>query len=133
MEKSSDVVDVFHQKETDIDKEKLNYFLSELSVWEHFGIEKNIYESFADEKKQAMLFEYYNELHKRYYVTGKMFFCLFFLFYIFLGCLVPDNFNVRATNLVGIFMTKSTPLSTKVFCLKNEPSKFAAADKKRSN
>lgn len=78
MEKSSDVVDDFHQKETDIDKEKLNYFLSELSVWEHFGIEKNIYESFADEKKQAMLFEYYNELHKRYYVTGKMFFCLFF-------------------------------------------------------
>lgn len=43
MEKSSDVVDVFHQKETDIDKEKLNYFLSELFVWEHFGIEKNIY------------------------------------------------------------------------------------------
>ena len=45
MEKSSDVVDVFHQQETDIDKEKLNYLLSEVSVWGSISALKEIYMS----------------------------------------------------------------------------------------
>ena len=33
---------------------------------------------FANEKKQALLVQYYNDLYKRYYVTDKNdFFCLF--------------------------------------------------------
>ena len=44
MQKSSDVV-VFHQQETEIDKEKLNYFLSEVSVWGSISALKKIYMS----------------------------------------------------------------------------------------
>ena len=80
MKKNLGQVDLFHLQETEIFEDELNFFLSDVSVWEGFGTEKNLYESFSDEKKQALLFQYYNELFKQYYITGKdRFLCFFFL------------------------------------------------------
>ena len=58
MEKNLGQVDLFHLQETEIFEDELNFFLSDVSVWEGFGTEKNLYESFSDEKKQALLFQY---------------------------------------------------------------------------
>ena len=78
LEGSLSMTDLFHQQEVTIDGHKLIFFLSKASIWDHVGIEKDLYESFADEKNQAMLFQYYNELYKWYYNTGKSFFVFFF-------------------------------------------------------
>lgn len=48
MEKNLGQVDLFHLQETEIFEDELNFFLSDVSVWEGFGTEKNLYESFSD-------------------------------------------------------------------------------------
>ena len=83
-----------------------------------------------------MLFQFYNELYKWYYNTGKGIFFVFidflkgcfYLYQSFLGCLMPDN-NFDACNEKSL--TKCFPLPKQVFCLKNKPSKFAAASKEK--
>ena len=82
MEGSLSITDIFYQQKVPIDGDKLISFLSQVSIWDHVGIEKDLYESFAGEKNQAMLFQYYNELYKRYYNTGKCF-LVFFVFFFF--------------------------------------------------
>ena len=82
MEGSLSITDIFYQQKVPIDGDKLISFLSQVSIWDHVGIEKDLYESFAGEKIQAMLFQYYNELYKRYYNTGKCF-LVFFVFFFF--------------------------------------------------
>ena len=53
--------------------------------------------------------------------------CLY-LYQSFLGCLMPDNnFDACAEKS----LTKRFPLPKQVFCLKNKPSKFAAASKEK--
>ena len=52
MEKNLGQVDLFHLQETEIFEDELNFFLSDVSVWEGFGTEKNLYESFSDEKSK---------------------------------------------------------------------------------
>lgn len=141
MEKNLGQVDLFHLQETEIFEDELNFFLSDVSVWEGFGTEKNLYESFSDEKKQALLFQYYNELFKQYYITGKdRFLCFFFLkklpifdIVFFQSYFVPGNFNVHAMNSVNTFLTESTSLLEQNICLKNEPSEFVTARKKNLN
>ena len=87
MEGSLSITDLFYQQKVTIDGDKLISFLSQVSIWDHVGIEKDLYESFAGEKNQAMLFQYYNELYKRYYNTGKCFLVFFVFFFKKKGCL----------------------------------------------
>ena len=55
MEKSSGVVDAFHEQEADIDKEKLFFSFQNFCLGA-FSIAKNIYDSFADGKSKSCFF-----------------------------------------------------------------------------
>lgn len=80
MEKNLGQVDLFHLQETEIFEDELNFFFLTSLSGRALVLKKNLYESFSDEKKQALLFQYYNELFKQYYITGKdRFLCFFFL------------------------------------------------------
>ena len=71
------------QPKTKIEEDKLNFFISKVPIWKHFGITKNSYLSSAVDEKKIMLNKYYSELYKKYYGTDKnlmFFFCLGLLF-----------------------------------------------------
>ena len=58
------------------DEEKLKFFSSKVSIWDHFSISENSYKSFSVEERKSMLNRYYSELHQKYYGPGNFIFCL---------------------------------------------------------
>ena len=70
MEKHLNMVENSQQK-VEIDGDKLNFFISKVSIWEHFGITKNSYLCSTVDEKETMLKRYYSALCQKYYVTGK--------------------------------------------------------------
>ena len=59
------------QQKVEIDRDKLNFFISKVPIWEHFGITKDSYLCSTVDEKEIMLKRYYSELCQKYYVTGK--------------------------------------------------------------
>ena len=125
------MTDLFHQQEVAIDEAKLVFFLSKVSVWDHFGIKKKL----SKPCFFSIIMSFLNGIVTQVKVFF-VFFCLFFqkrrlsffLISVFLGCLTPDNnFNACAKKS----LTKSTPLPKQIFCLKNKPSKFVVASKEK--
>ena len=77
MEKNLAQVDLLLLQETEIFEDELIFFFPMSLSGRALVLKKN--ESFSDEKKQALLFQYYNELYKQYYITDKdRFLCFFF-------------------------------------------------------
>lgn len=77
---------------------------------------------FVNKKKQALLVQYVIMLQVKMTFLS-----------LYLGCFVSNNFNVHAINSVDIFLTKSTSLLEQNIYLKNEPSKFDVASKKKTD
>ena len=50
-----------------IDKEKLKYYISNDSIWDHFSIIEQAYKSSSVEEKTSLLNRYYKELYQKYY------------------------------------------------------------------
>ena len=67
------------QQKMEIDEDKLNFFISKVSIWEHFGITKNSYLSSTVDEKETMVKRYYSELYQKYYAAVKN--LSFFLFW----------------------------------------------------
>ena len=59
------------QQKMEIDEDKLNFFISKVSIWEHFGITKNSYLSSTVDEKETMVKRYYSELYQKYYAAVK--------------------------------------------------------------
>ena len=73
------------QPKIKIEEDKLNFLISKVPLWKHFGITKNSYLSSAVDEKKIMLNKYYFELYKKYYGTGKNL-MVFFVFCLVWGC-----------------------------------------------
>ena len=63
------------------DEEKLKFFNSKVSIWDHFSISENSYKSFSVEERKSMLSRYYSELYQKYYGPGNFIFCLGSIFF----------------------------------------------------
>lgn len=61
-----------HDKEVEIDADKLKYMVSQISVWDHFGISKFHYSIKPQEEKERMLKTFYAENLNVYFGTGKL-------------------------------------------------------------
>ena len=59
------------KQKMEIDEDKLNLFISKVSIWEHFGITKNSYLSSTVDEKETMVKRYYSELYQKYYAAVK--------------------------------------------------------------
>lgn len=83
------------QPEVSTEEEKFFFFISEVSIWDHFGITENTYIFSTVDEKTKMLNGYYHELYKKYYGAGKnvsffcflswgcwLSYCFFFLWFI---------------------------------------------------
>ena len=69
------MTDLFHQQEVTIDEDKLIFFFPR-SVWDHFGIEKKLYKSFADEKSKPCFFNFIMSFINGIITQVRVFFCL---------------------------------------------------------
>lgn len=50
-----------------LDEEKLKFFTSKISIWDHFSMHESSYKSLSTEEKTALLKRYYIELGSKYY------------------------------------------------------------------
>ena len=90
--------------EVAIDEEKLNFFISKVTIWDYFSLSEQIYKSSSVEEKTSLLNKYYRELYEKYY--GVCNFVFFFNFLISKFCaalfLVSDNkFKVVMLPVIG--------------------------------
>ena len=53
--------------EVAIDEEKLNFFISKVTIWDYFSLSEQIYKSSSVEEKTSLLNKYYRELYEKYY------------------------------------------------------------------
>ena len=53
--------------EVAIDEEKLNFFISKVTIWDYFSLSEQIYKSSSIEEKTSLLNKYYRELYEKYY------------------------------------------------------------------
>ena len=53
--------------EVAIDEEKLNFFISKVTIWDYFSLSVQIYKSSSVEEKTSLLNKYYRELYEKYY------------------------------------------------------------------
>ena len=58
------------------DEEKLKFFITKISIWDHFSLHEAPYKSLSMEEKSAVLKRYYVELDLKYY-GGKKETCKF--------------------------------------------------------
>ena len=72
------------QPEAIIDKEKLKYFISKLSIWGHFSITEQAYKSSSIEEKKVCLVDIINGFIKS--ITGQIIF-IYLLFCTAVCCL----------------------------------------------
>ena len=64
--------------EVAIDEEKLNFFISKVTIWDYFSLSEQIYKSSSVEEKTSLLNKYYRELYEKYYgVCNFVFFLIF--------------------------------------------------------
>lgn len=68
------------QPEVAIDEEKLNFFISKVTIWDYFSLSEQIYKSSSVEKKTSLLNKYYHELYEKCYGV-----CYFGLFYFLIS------------------------------------------------
>ena len=50
--------------EVAIDEEKLNFFISKVTIWDYFLLSEQIYKSSSVEEKTSLLNKYYRELYE---------------------------------------------------------------------
>ena len=55
------------QPEPTMEKEKLRYVISKISIWDYFNISKSIYKALCVNEKSRLLNKYYSELYEKYY------------------------------------------------------------------
>ena len=54
------------------DEEKLNFFISKVTIWDCFSISEQSYKSSSVEKKTSLFNIYYRELYEKYYGAGNI-------------------------------------------------------------
>ena len=60
--------------EESIDKQKLRYIASQVTIWDYFGIPQPNYLALDKNKKSRMLCEYYNKLVLKYFGGDNIYF-----------------------------------------------------------
>ena len=81
MEKYLNIVEQPHQQEKILDKEKLKFICSQISIWDFFGVPKDSYLALLTEEKSAMFKQYYTKLVAKYYgKSGKLFYSVWCFF-----------------------------------------------------
>ena len=66
--------------EVAIDEEKLNFFISKVTIWDYFSLSEQIYKPSSVEEKTSLLNKYYREFYEKYYGV-----CNFGFFYFLIS------------------------------------------------